>query len=421
MFFMGKILLKSVFHTNKECDILIDGNVFSVIDAHLSEPELEGVEVVDCRGLAIVPAFYNAHTHAAMTLMRGYADDKPLFEWLNDYVWPLEAKLTGKDIEIGSRLAVLEMIKSGTIFFADMYWERENTMRVVEEMGVRAAIGVTISDFLTEPEKLETNFQFLKNHTGESERVKLVAMPHSIYTNSEACFKRAVTIAKEENYLLHTHLSETAKEVEDCQQQHGCSPVELMEKWGALSSNLVAAHCVHFSESDRKLFANARATVVVNPCSNLKLGSGIPDIAGFCRCGINVALGTDGASSNNSLDMHEEMKIAGLLAKANNQDEVFCKEDILTIATYAGARAYGLENAGKIEEGFLADCLLIDRNNERLVPCHDLISNWIYGADTTAIHSVMCNGKFVMWNRHVDGEEDIVKEAEICAKRLANS
>ena len=415
---MEKIVLQSVLLNDTISDIVIDGNRFSEIVPSKQCKQYDNAELIDCSGLAILPAFYNAHTHAAMTLVRGYADDTPLFEWLNDYIWPFEAKLTAKDIEIGSRLAVLEMIKSGTVFFSDMYWHREATMKVVEEMGIRAAIGVTISDVLTSPKDLEENFTFLKQHKGESERVKLVVMPHAIYTNTDECFKRSIAIAKEENYVLHTHLSETSKEVNDCLLQYKCTPVELMEKWGALSSHFVAAHCVHFTEKDKNLFSQAGAIAVMNPCSNLKLGSGIPNIVSLLKNDIMVALGTDGASSNNNLDMREEMKLAGLLTKANDASVIVSKNDILKLATENGAKAYGISDAGRIEEGWLADCILIRMDNERMVPCHDIVSNWIYGADSRAIDSVMCNGKFVMRSGYVDGEDDIVAEAVSCVKRL---
>ena len=218
---MGKILLKSVLMQNAgekpvRKDVLIDGNRFSKISDQVSLEEAGNAEVVDCKNFALLPAFYNGHTHAAMSLLRGYADDMELSKWLNQYIWPLEAKLTAKDIEIGSRLAVLEMIKSGTVFFADMYWHREQTMKVVEEMGIRASIGVTIADNLMTEEGLKANFEFLEKHTGESERVKLAVMPHSVYAVGEATLKRCIGIAENENYPLHIHLSETASEVENC-------------------------------------------------------------------------------------------------------------------------------------------------------------------------------------------------------------
>jgi 5-methylthioadenosine/S-adenosylhomocysteine deaminase len=423
---MKKIALKSVtLQAEGACmskkDILIEGGRFARICESLSPQDLDGAEVVDCNRFAILPAFYNGHTHAAMTLVRGYADDMELGRWLTQYIWPFEAKLTAGDIEIGSRLAVLEMIKSGTVFFADMYWHREQTMKVVEEMGVRAAIGVTISDLLSSPEVLEQNFEFLKNHTGESERVKLVVMPHSVYAVGNQVLTRCVEVARSEGYLIHTHLSETLKEVNDCKEKYGCSPVEFWDKLGGLNERFIAAHCVHFSDEDVRLFAGAGATAVLNPCSNLKLSSGIPPIPALMAGGVKLALGTDGASSNNNLDMHEEMKFAALLAKVSASAETLPAWEALKMATVNVARAYGLCDAGEIREGALADALLVDLDNERMVPCHDLVSNWVYSGDSSCIDSVICNGRFVMRGRHVDGEEEIKEAARACAKRLANA
>lgn len=420
---MGKILLKSVLMQNAgelpaRKDVLIDGNVFSKI-VDVSTPEMSnGAEIIDCKNFALVPAFYNGHTHAAMSLLRGYADDMELSKWLNQYIWPLEAKLTAKDIEIGSRLAVLEMIKSGTVFFADMYWHREQTMKVVEEMGIRASIGVTISDVLVSPEGLKANFDFLARHTGESERVKLAVMPHSIYIVSEEYLRRSMEMAEKENYPLHIHLSETEKEVRDCIEQHGCTPVEYLQRIGCLNSRVQAAHCVHFSEKDMEIFAQSGASAILNPNSNLKLSSGIPSIVKMMDRRIPLGLGTDGDSSNNNLDMHEEMKLAALLAKVQGGAETLPAPEALKMASTNVAQVNGI-NAGVIAEGKLADGILVRLDNERMVPCFDLISNWVYSADSRCIDSVLCNGKFVMRGGHVDGEEDIVREAGECALRLA--
>lgn len=422
---MQKILLKSVMTQLSGCpmrrkDILVENNVFKKIEDSLCGEDCENAEVVDCRNFAILPAFYNGHTHAAMTLLRGYADDMELNKWLTQYIWPFEARLTDYDIAVGSRLAILEMIKSGTVFFADMYWRREQTMKAVEDMGVRATIGVTISDMLTPPDGLEKNFEFLKNHTMESERVKLAAMPHSVYTNGVETLKRTFDLARAENYKLHIHLCETKSEVENCKKQHGCSPLELVDRLGGLDERLVGAHCVYFTEKDRKLFVDAQATVVLNPCSNLKLSSGIPLIPAMISDKVKLALGTDGASSNNNLDMREEMKMAALIAKVAGSAETLPAEDSLKMATRNVALAYGI-NGGEIAVGKLADFLLVDMNNERMVPCHDLVSNWVYAADSCCINSVVCNGRFVMRNRHVDGEEDILNDARTCARRLAST
>lgn len=415
---MSKIVLKSVFFNGGVRDILISGKKFAKVEHPLTAADYDKAEIVDCAGLAILPPFYNGHCHAAMTLLRGFADDMPLQEWLTKHIWPFEAKLTAKDIRVGSRLAILEMIKSGTVFFSDMYWHREETARAVKEMGIRAAIGVTVADALQSPEMTEASFAFLKEHRLESDRISLAVMPHSIYTVSDKTFKRCVKVAKEENLILHTHLSETAKEVRDCKKLHHCSPVELMDAFGALGGNFVAAHCVHLNDSDMILMAESSSAAILNLCSNLKLCSGIPKLPKMLASGMLVGLGTDGASSNNNLDMHEEMKFASLLTKVSSSAENLPAPDALKMASSNVAIAYGVA-AGAIAEGLLADALLVDLKNERMTPNHNLISNWVYSADSSAIRHVICNGKFVMKNRHVDGEEEIVSEAELVAKRLA--
>lgn len=239
---MGKMVLKSVYFNGSVRDILISGKKFAKVERPLTAADYNNAEIVDCSGLAILPPFYNGHTHAAMTLLRGYADDMPLQQWLTQHIWPFEAKLTPKDIRVGSRLAILEMIKSGTVFFADMYWHREETIKAVKEMGIRAAIGVTVADALQTPELTEASFKFLQEHRMESDRVSLAVMPHAIYTVSDKTFKRCVEVARKEEYILHTHLAETATEVKDCKKKYGCTPVELMDKFGALGGNFVAAH-----------------------------------------------------------------------------------------------------------------------------------------------------------------------------------
>lgn len=414
---MANILLRSVLLKGSKCDILIEGNKFAKIGERLSADDYPNAEVVDCENFAIVPAFYNGHCHAAMTLLRGYADDMPLMKWLQEYIWPFEAKMQPRDIEIGTRLAILEMIKSGTVFFSDMYWHREQTIKVVEEMGIRATIGVTIAENIDTPERIEENFRFLSGGHG-SERVKIAPMPHAIYTVGEKLFRRCAETAQSEGMILHTHLSETQTEVADCLKNYGCTPVELLDRWGVLDSNFVGAHCVHLSDNDMALMAKSGSTAILNLCSNLKLGSGIPQITKMMESGIRLGLGTDGASSNNNLDMHEEMKLASLLAKAGGRAEALTADEAVGMATANVARAYGFK-AGVIAEGYLADALLVDLKNERLVPNHNFISNWVYAADSSSVDSVICNGRFVMRGRHIDGEEEIMLEAEKCAKRLA--
>ena len=415
-----KTILKSVFFDGAKRDILIVDNRFAKVRTPLEPADYENAEIVDCSNFAIMPAFYNGHTHAAMSLLRGFADDMELGKWLSEYIWPTEAKLTADDIRIGSRLAVLEMIKSGTVFFTDMYWHREETMRVVEEMGIRAAIGVTFAEPLMSQEAWNGNVEFLKNHTGESERVQLVVMPHAIYTVGEEKTAELIELAHSENYKIHTHLSETLMELKNCQERFNCTPVEFWKRLGGLNSNFSAAHCTHFSASDRKIFAESGATAILNPCSNLKLNSGMPQIAEMLKDGLKIGLGTDGDSSNNNLDMQEEMKAIALLAKFLGTAETLPAEEALKLATCNVANFFGI-HAGRIEEGYLADCLLINLDNERMVPCYNVYSNWVYSANSSAIDSVMCNGKFVMRGRHVDGEDEILRDARECAARLAKA
>lgn len=414
-----KILLKSVFLNDSRKDVLIVGNRFAKIAVDIPQTEWNGAEVVDCTNFAILPPFYNAHSHCAMTLLRGYADDLPLKKWLEEYIWPFEALMDADAVEIGSRLAALEMIKSGTVFVADMYWNRERTIKVMDEMGLRAAIGVTMAQNLMSLEKIEENFSFLQKRYGVNDRIQLVMMPHSIYLVDEMLLKRCSRFALEEGLYLHTHLSETKMEVENCLREHKCTPVEWLEKCGALNDRLTAAHCVHLSEKDMELMASVNATAVLNPCSNMKLNSGIPNISAMLESKMKIALGTDGASSNNNLDMREEMKITSLLAKSFGHASTLPANEILTLATRNGAQAFGID-AGIIQEGALADALLVRLDEPCMSPLFNLVSNWVYSANSSIIDTVICNGRFLMRNRHIDGEKEIINAAEKCAKKIAS-
>ncbi|MDR1759585.1 MAG: amidohydrolase [Fibrobacter sp.] len=412
---MSFVLLKSVLHRREVSDILIRGNRFEKIAPHIEAPA--GTRVSDCSGKAIVPPFYNGHTHAAMTLLRGYADDLPLFDWLSRWIWPMETHLTPEDIYFGSRLAILEMIKSGTVFFADMYWHREETIRAAEEMGVRANIGVTFADSLMSPEAFEKNIRYLRQAKMNTERIRLSVTPHAIYTVGAENFKRLFTLAEELDLVFHTHLSETEKEAADCKQKYGQTPVGFLDSLGVLSPRTVLAHGVHLTAEDIEILRERGVTVVHNPASNMKLSSGVLNLPELIQSGVNLALGTDGASSSNNLDMREAMKLAALLTKLHYGSDRISSETVFEMATRGGARAYGID-AGLIEEGKLADALLLNLSNERLVPTHNLIPNWVYAAGSEAIDSVICDGKFLMENRIVPGEAEIIASAEAAAEGL---
>ncbi len=406
---MQRIVLKSVLLGNDRKDILIADKVFKKIAPEKTIPAEISDKVIDASHFAIVPAFYNTHTHAAMTFCRGLSDDVPLDVWLKDYIWPREAKLSASDVYVASRYAILEMIRSGTVFFADMYWHRTETIRAAEELGVRASIGVTFADFL-KPDT-EENVRFIEDYVHKlTGRIRLAVAPHAIYTNTEKCLRIAREYSEKFHLPLHIHLAETiGEEKRSVSPTGGLSPVEYLDSLGLLSERTVAAHLVHVSERDLDILASRRVTCAHNPCSNMKLSSGTFRIKPFLERGIRVSLGTDGVASNNNLDMREEMKFASLLAKMTSGDPtVLSAAETLKMATQNGAEAFGI-HAGKIAEGFLADALLLNLD----APCFatgEVVSNFVYAANSTVIDTVICDGKILMENRKIPGEVEISHE-----------
>ena len=390
---MGSLLIRHTRLGDKTTDILVVDGRF----ASLSAPAgTEADETIDATGTAILPPFYNTHTHAAMSLLRGYADDMPLQRWLNDYIWPYENKMTAADIREGSRLAIREMIQTGTVFFSDMYFEIGETIAVAQEFGIRAAIGVTFVESHSksqQEEKLEMLRQWVDPTNG---LITLTVAPHAIYTVGSGLLVKCAEVARSLGMKLHIHLSETRKEVEDCLREHGTTPVRYLDSLGFLGPDVIAAHVVHVDEEEAAILASRGVTIAHCPCSNLKLASGIFPYKLLHDAGCRIALGTDGDSSNNNLDMREEMKFAALLAKASSGNpEVMPADEALAMATRNGAAAFGID-AGVIQEGKLADALLVRLDDVRMQPCHNLVSNWVYAAGSSCIDTVICNGKILM-------------------------
>ncbi len=406
---MRRIVLKSVLLGNDRKDILIADRVFKKIAPEKTISAEISDKVIDASRFAILPAFYNTHTHAAMTFCRGLSDDVPLDIWLKDYIWPREAKLSESDVYVASRYAILEMIRSGTVFLADMYWYLDETIRAAEELGVRASIGVTFADAMSAD--TERKIRYIEENANRlTDRVRLAVAPHAIYTNTAECLKIARDYSEKFRLPLHIHLAETAgEESRSVSPTGGLSPVEYLDSLGFLTERTVAAHLVHVSDRDLDILAARKVTCAHNPCSNMKLSSGTFRIKPFLDRGIRVTLGTDGAASNNNLDMREEMKFASLLAKMTSGDPtVLSAEDTLRMATWNGAEAFGI-HAGKIEEGFLADAQLVNLE----APCFatgSVVSNFVYAANSTVIDTVICDGKILMENRKIPGEEEISNE-----------
>lgn len=397
------LLIKNVLLGSGRTNILIEDGRFSKFGL---PSDFSAAEVIDAEGLAILPAFYNTHNHAAMSLLRGYADDMPLQKWLQEYIWPYEDKLTADDIEKGSELALREMISGGSVFFNDMYFEIERTIDLVDRMGTRACIGITVMEnhsLAVEDQKRDFVDHFVDPTGG---RIQLAIAPHAIYTVGREKLIRSAEWARNKGLKLHIHLSETAGEVESCLKEHGMTPVRYLDSIGFLGDDVVAAHCVHIDEEEWDILAERGVTVSHCPCSNMKLGSGRFPYELAIRSGARITLGTDGCSSNNNLDMREEMKFASLLAKcvsvssdgmmSNTGDPTLLPaETVMEWATVNGARAFGID-AGEIAEGKVADCILVDLGAERMNPCHNLVSNWVYSASSDCVRTVICDGKIIM-------------------------
>ena len=412
------LLIRNVQLNEALADVLIEGNRIETIGVQL---DTSHHRVIDGTGKALLPTFVNAHTHASMTLMRSYADDRDLHDWLTNHIWPLESQLVEEDIYIGARLACLEMIKSGTTCFNDMYWHYHGIARAVEEMGMRAVLSSVFIDFSDEnkaAEQRELTLKLFKERSTYSDRISFALGPHGIYTVSEDSLLWIKTFADENKRLVHIHVSETEKEVQDCVALHGLRPIQWLDSIGFLGAQVVAAHVLHVTDEEIEILARNQVSVVHNPVSNMKLASGSFPYKRLKDAGVKISLGTDGCSSNNNLCMLEEMKIAALHAKLiHNDPTVLPAKEIFELATVGGADALGLD-CGRIVAGMLADCMLVDLSNHRLAPGYDLIDDLVYSADSSCIDTVICDGKILMENGIVEGEAEIISQARAYKKRF---
>ncbi|MFO7818305.1 MAG: amidohydrolase [Thermodesulfobacteriota bacterium] len=412
------ILIKNVLFKGRELDVYIKGNYFQEIGSDL---EYTADKELDGRNKAIFPSFFNCHTHAAMTLLRGYADDMELYKWLSEWIWPLEAKLTERDVYIGSKLACLEMIKSGTTFFNDMYWHMPGTFQAVSEMGMRAALASVFIDMNDKgkAKKFRSRARKIAEQSDSCEgRICYPLGPHAIYTVSRDSLIWISEFSREKNIPVHIHLSETAREVDDCCRDNGKRPVEYLDDIGFLHSNILAAHGIWLNEKERAILAERGVTVIHCPASNRKLASGTFNYTGTASAGVNIVLGTDGCASNNNLDMLEEMKFASMLAKSHDNDPTSMPaHETFDCATRNGAAAFNI-NAGEIAVGKLADCVLVDLNHPQMVPAHNLVSNLVFSANGGCVDTTICNGKILMQGRHVPGEEEIIEQARKTVRDL---
>lgn len=395
----------------KRYNIIIEGNKISSVGKKAVD---KGDVVIDGNGLAAVPSFFNMHTHAAMSLLKGFADDFELHTWLTKYIFPVEAKMKPKHVYYGTMLACAEMIRSGTTCFNDMYFFEEEAAKAARKAGMRAIISKVITNKLNESD-VRSSLKSLRRY----KNVTPTLGPHAIYTTSEDVLRGVRALSEELSVPIHFHLSETQKEVSDCLKEKGMRPAEYLAKIGFLGKNLFNAHCVWLNRKEIGLLARSSAKVVSCPTSNLKLASGIAPLKALLEHKVQVMLGTDGSASNNSLSMFETIKLASLLQKHTQRDaSVLSAEHVFELSNTGAAKALSM-NGGMLETGCLADITLIDLNHITMVPCHNLISNIVYSADASAVHTVICDGEILMESRVIPWESEVKKKASKCALRLA--
>lgn len=370
----------------------------------------------------LIPGFVNAHTHSAMTLLRGLADDLPLMTWLQDYIWPAEQRWVSPEMILaGSRLAALEMLKSGTVCFNDMYYFPEVTAHAMAEAGMRAVVGMILLDVPTVyadgPDQYLRQGLALHDHYRGHPLIHTAFAPHAPYTVSDASLTRVRTLADELEVPIHIHLHETADEIDQSLRDHGTRPLRRLQRLDLLGPNLVAVHMTHVEEEEVDLLATTGTHVIHCPASQLKLASGFCPVARLREAGVSVALGTDGAASNNELDMLGEMRLAALLAKGVARSAAALPAPCaLRMATLEGARALGLEEeTGSLEIGKSADLVAIDLGHPNTQPIHNPLSQLVYAANHSQVRHVWVAGRQLLR----DGQPTTLNAEEILAEARA--
>lgn len=399
-----------------ESDLLIEGKYIKKIEENIEETN---EKIIDASNMLLMPAFINCHTHVGMSLFRNYGEEVDLMTWLNDYIWPLEDKLSSDDVYTASLMSFVEMIKNGIGSFADMYFFSEATIKATIDVGIRGEIsrGLSIPD--PDDYRIKENIELFEKYK-DNDLINIGLGPHAIYTSDLDQLKKVSDIASQYNMPIHIHLSETKQENEDCYKRYGMTPTEVFEKAGIFKHKTIAAHGIYLSDSDLDIIKENNVTIVHNPASNLKLSSGFLDLSRLIDKGINVALGTDSSASNNKLSILREMELAGLVSKLYSTRQIDAYE-ILKMATINGAKALGLEDEiGSIKENKLADLILIDLDNVNHSPNNNILSSLIYSTYETDIKYTFINGNIVYDRGKVNNidEEKLKKSVNKASKRL---
>ena len=358
-------------------------------------------EIISGRQRLLAPALSNAHNHMAMTLLRNRMDDANLHDWLYNQIFPIEAQLTAEQVRLGTLAAALEMIRGGVGVSADMYFFNEAGITALLEAGLKANVGLSVNPRMTDAGTVSFDIDEAQK---QMERIAVVGrgrivpslMIHSVYLFPEPVYRAFSQLGADLNIGAQMHFNETAREVEECMEKYGCRPVEFAERYGLFERPMVAAHCVHMSESELKILAKHGVHAVHNPSSNCKLASGMADVRSWLAHGINAALGTDGAASNNSLDMFREMRQAAFVTRlATGEATALSAAAIFAMATRNGWCALGFPNSGRISVGAAADLMVLDTDRPETTPLGDLPAALIFSMDRSAVTDLMVDGEFI--------------------------
>jgi 5-methylthioadenosine/S-adenosylhomocysteine deaminase len=414
-----KILIKDVLLDGHTTDIFMENGIIEEITPQCSR---KADKIINGKNKAILPSFINGHTHAAMTLFRGYADDMPLKNWLEEKIWPLEAKLSEEDVYWGTKLACLEMIKNGVTVFNDMYWHWEATARATCDMGLRGFISAVFIDMFDpkkSDEQIEENIRLFKLSEKYKPHVTFTFGPHAIYTVSRKSLEWMRDFSEKENILIHMHLAETRNETDFSTEKYGFTPVEFLHSVGLLSQRYIGCHGCMLDEADTDILKEEKVKLVHVPVSNLKLSVDKVFPHSLMKTNdIPYCFGTDGCASNNHLDIIETMKFASLLAKFFSHDPTMLPaRETFDLATKTAAEIFRLD-AWEIKVGNRPDIILIDLARPEFVPNFDIHSDIVYASNGHAVDTVICMGKILMEGRYVPGEEEIMSKAGQVARAL---
>ena len=366
--------------------------------------KIDSVENINANNNIVIPGFVNAHGHFAMSLLRGIADDLPLKKWLTEYIWPLESNLTKDDCYIGTKLAIIEMIQSGTTTACDMYFFEKDVMKAVEEIGFRGVLGHGMIDLGNEEkmnEEVKQTKELINYSKSNSNLSSIIISPHAPDTCSPELLSKAKALSEKNNLPLQIHLAETMNEVTTIKEKYGVTPTKYLDNLNFLSDKLVAAHCIWIEDDDIRILKEKGVNIAHNPTSNLKLGSGIFNYKKFSNNKLTIALGTDGPSSNNNLSMIEELRMASYTHKGFNKDPVILPaSEALRMATINGAKSLGLSSiTGSLEIGKKADIVILDKKRPNVYPPHDPYSMIAYSMNESNVETTIINGKIKLRNR----------------------